>query len=120
MINHKYHNPKQIVTSTLTFELERRLKLKFNEFGRLLRHLYGYDSVSFLKPATDDELRINSCFKNTRHLTQTKERSLDEKRFHSKNVREDLLHTLNTSLVRSPFLGLFKFPFIQIKSNINK
>ena len=46
-----HHNPKQIV-STLTFELERRLKVKVDEVGLLLRHLYGYNSVCFLKPAT--------------------------------------------------------------------
>ena len=48
---HKHHNPKQIL-STLIFELERRLKLKVDEVGLLLRHLYGYNSVSILKPAT--------------------------------------------------------------------
>ena len=51
MINRKQHNPKQIV-SNLTFELERRLKLKVDEVGFLLRHLYGYNSVCFLKPPT--------------------------------------------------------------------
>ena len=44
---------------------------------------------------------------------------------HAKNVREDLLRTLNTSrykvkLVRTPYLGLFMFLFIQIKANIVK
>jgi len=33
--------------STLTFELDRRLKV-----GLLLRFLYGYNPVCFLKPAT--------------------------------------------------------------------
>ena len=35
-----------------SFELERRLKLKVDEVGRLLRHFYGYNSVSFLNLAT--------------------------------------------------------------------
>ena len=84
IINHKHHNPKQIVP-TLTFELERRLKVKVDEVGLLLRHLYGYNSVCFLKQATPlmlpgrlNLVRIDSCFKNTRHFTQTKGRSLDE------------------------------------------
>ena len=57
MINHKHHNPKQIVR-TLIFELERRLKVKVDEVGLLLRHLYGYNSVLFLK--------TSDCFKVTR------------------------------------------------------
>ena len=40
------------IVRTLTFELERRLKLKVDVIGPLLRHLYGYNSVSVLKPAT--------------------------------------------------------------------
>ena len=44
-------NSKQIL-STLTFELDRRLKLKVDEVGLLLRFLYGYNPVCFLKPAT--------------------------------------------------------------------
>ena len=47
----KNHNPKQLVT-TLTFELEIRLKLKVDKVGLLLRHLYRYKSVCFLKPNT--------------------------------------------------------------------
>ena len=35
-----------------TFELERRLKMKVDEVGLLLLHLYEYNSVCFLKPAT--------------------------------------------------------------------
>ena len=38
--------------STLIFRLERRVKLKVDEVELLLRHLYGYNSASFLKPAT--------------------------------------------------------------------
>ena len=45
----------------------------------------GINSVCFLKPATPLKLpgrlnivRISCCFENTRHLTQTKGRSLDE------------------------------------------
>ena len=84
LLLHKYHNPKQIV-STLKVELERRLKLKVKEVGLLLRHLYEYNSVCFLKQVTPLRLpgrlnmvRISCCFENTRHLTQTKARSLDE------------------------------------------
>ena len=46
------------------------------------------------------ELRINSRFENTRHLKETERRNLDWKRFHSKNIREDLLGTRNTALRR--------------------
>ena len=65
--------------------LERPLKVKAHEVELLLRHLYGYNSVSFLKLFTPSMLpgrltivRISRCFQNTRHLTQTKERSLDK------------------------------------------
>ena len=78
------HNAKQSV-GTLTFELERQLAVEVDEVGLLLRHLYGYNSVCFLKQATPLRLpgrmdigRISCCFENTRHLTQTKGRSLDE------------------------------------------
>ena len=71
--------------NTLTFELERRVKLKVDEVGLLLRRLYGYNSVCFLKPATLLRLprrlnivRISCCFENTHHLTGTKGRSLNE------------------------------------------
>ena len=40
------------MVSTLTFELERRLEVKVDEVGLLLRHLNGYNSVCFLKQAT--------------------------------------------------------------------
>ena len=69
----------------MTFELERRLKVKVDKAGLVLRHFYGYNSVCFLKPATPlmlpgrlNLVRISCCFKNTRHLTQTKGRSLDD------------------------------------------
>ena len=59
--------------------------MKVDEVGLLLRHLYGNNSVCFLKQATPLTLpgrlkiiRISCCFENTRHLTQTKGRSLDE------------------------------------------
>ena len=85
----------------------RRPKLMVDEVGLLLRHLYGYNSVCFLKPATPLMLpgplklvRISGCFDNSRNLTQNKGGSLDERRFTSKNVKEDLLRTLNTSLAR--------------------
>ena len=51
MMNHKHHNLKQMVR-TSTLELERRLKVKFDQVGLLLRHLYRYNSVCFLKQAT--------------------------------------------------------------------
>ena len=92
MINHKHHNPKQIV-STLTFVLETRLKLKVDEVGLLLQHLYEYNSVCFLKQATPLRLpgrsnivRISCCSENTRHLTQTKGRSHDESEAHPLKV----------------------------------
>ena len=59
--------------------------MKVDVVGLLLRHLFGYNLVSLLKPATPLRLprrlileRISSCFENTRPLTQTKARSLDE------------------------------------------
>ena len=71
--------------SSLTFEFEKWLKVKVDEVGLLLRHLYGYNSVCFLKPVAPLRLpgrlnlvRIGCCFENTRHLTQTKGRSLDQ------------------------------------------
>ena len=56
----KKHSRKQML-STLIFELDRRFKLKLFEDGLLLQHLYGYHSVSFLKPATSFRLlgRLN-------------------------------------------------------------
>ena len=48
---HKHHIPEKIVR-TLTFEMGRRLKLMADEVGLLLRHLYGYNLVTMLKPAT--------------------------------------------------------------------
>ena len=51
MVSTQTSQYKQIV-STSTFELQRRLKLKVNEVGLLLLHLYGYNSVFFLKQAT--------------------------------------------------------------------
>ena len=40
------------MVSTLTFELERQLKLKVDEVGLLHRDLHGYSPVCILKPAT--------------------------------------------------------------------
>ena len=48
---HKHLIPEKIIR-TLTFELERRLKLKADEVGLLLQQLYGYNLVSMLKTAT--------------------------------------------------------------------
>ena len=50
MINHKHHNPKQIL-GTLTFELKRRLRLKVYELKLWIGHLSGYNLVRLLKPA---------------------------------------------------------------------
>ena len=73
------------IVSTLTVELERRLKVKVHEVGLLLQHLHVYNSVCFLKKANPLRLpgrlnivRISCCFENTCHLTQTKEGSLDK------------------------------------------
>ena len=118
---------------TLTFDLERRLKLKVDEVGLLLRHLYGYNSVSFLKQGTPLKLpgrlnlvRISCCFENTRHLTQTKGRSLDEteapplKVWMRGLIAQSKHFTSKVKLVKRPYLGLFMFAFIQIKSKVNK
>ena len=40
------------IVCTLIFDFERQLKVKVDEVGLLLTHLYGYNSVSILKPAT--------------------------------------------------------------------
>ena len=98
VVTTKPQNPKGIV-STFSFELERRLKLKVHDVGVLIRHSYWGNSVCFLKPATLSRLRrrLNLVgIRSTRHLTQTKGKSLDEKSFYSKNVSEDLLRTLST------------------------
>ena len=59
--------------------------MKVDEVGLLLRHLYRYNSACFLKPATPLRLpgrlnfvRISCCCDITRHLIQTKGRSLYE------------------------------------------
>ena len=59
--------------------------MKVDEVELLLRHLYGYNSVGFLKPVNPLRLqgrlnlvRISCRFENTRHLTQTKARSRDQ------------------------------------------
>ena len=59
--------------------------MKVDEVGLLLRHLYGYGSACFLKPATPirfagrlNLVKISCCFENTRQFTKTKGRSLDE------------------------------------------
>ena len=86
----------------------------------MLQHWYGYNSVCFLKPATPSRLqgrlnlaRINCCFRNTRHWTQTKGKSLDQSEVlllkeckrgfivHSKHL------TYKIKLMRSPYLWLF-------------
>ena len=41
-----------LVVKNLTLDLDRRLKLKVDEVGLLLRVLYGYNLICFLKPAT--------------------------------------------------------------------
>ena len=41
-----------LVVKNLTFDLNRRLKLKVDEVGLLPRVLYGYNLICFLKPAT--------------------------------------------------------------------
>ena len=131
MINHKHYNPKQILRTL--FESERWLKLRVDKVGLLLRHLYGYNSLCFLKsvnllrlPGRLNLVTISSCFKNTHHLTQTEGRSLDEKRFQSKNrrLRGFTAHskhfTYMVKMVKTPYPGLFILAFIQIKSKINK
>ena len=119
--------------STLTIELERRFKVKVDEVGLLLRHLYGYNSVCFLKQATPlrqpgrlNVVRISCCFEKIRHFKQTKGRSLDETEVPPLKVwirgliAKSKHFTLKVKQVRSPYLGPFMFAFIQIKSKINK
>ena len=97
----KHHNPKQFV-STLIIELERQLTLKVDEVGLLLRHLYGYNSVCFVKPATPlripERLNLGLIVALKTHAVLHKPK---KETFHSKNVREDLLRTLSkASLTR--------------------
>ena len=122
--SHKHYNPEQIV-STLAFDLKRGLKIKVDKFELLLRYLLGYNSVCLLKPATPFRLpgrlnleRTSCCFKNIRHLQATKGRSLDEtevpplKVWMRGLIAQSKHFTSKVKLLRSPFLGLFMFPFI--------
>ena len=103
--------------------------MKVDEVGVLLRHLYGYNSVCFLKPATPVRLqgrlkivRISCCFENTRHLTQTKGRILDETEALPLKVRmrgliaQSKHSNWKVKLLRSPYLVLYMFAFIQMNS----
>jgi len=64
MLNHKHHNPKQIVG-----ELKRRLRVKIYKLKLLTRLLSGYNLVRFLKPATPLKLpgRMNSSLLRGRY-----------------------------------------------------
>ena len=123
----KHQNPQQIV-STLSFELERRSKPKNDEVGILLQHLYGYNSVCFLKPATLSTLqgrlnlvRIDCCFKNTRHFKQIKQISLNQSQalLLKERRRGFIAHSKHfaykVKLMRSPYLGLFYVTFYSNK-----
>ena len=89
--------------------------------------MYGYNSLFCLKQATLLTLpgrlkivRISCCFETTRHLTQTKGRSLDETKAPSLKVwlrglyAQSIHFTEKVKLLRSPFLGLF---FVHFYSN---
>ena len=104
-----------------------------DEVGLLLLHLYRYNSVCFLKQATSlrlperlNKMRISGCFENTRLLTQTKARSLNETEAHPLVVwmRELITHsyhfTEKVKLLRSPYLRLFMLALSQIKWKISK
>ena len=71
-------------------------------------------------------VRISCCFETTRHLAQTKGRSLDKIKGLPLKVwmRGFIAHskhfTYMVELVRTPSPGLFMLAFIQIKSMINK
>ena len=93
--------------------------MKIDDVGLLLRHLYGYDSVCFLKPVTPLKLpgrlnlvRISCCFENTRHLTQTKGRSLNKteapplKEYKSGFIAHSKQFTEKVKLLRSLYPGL--------------
>ena len=115
------------MVSTLTLELEKRLKPKDDEVGLLLQHLRGYNSACFLKPTTPLSLqgrlnlvRINCCFKNTRHLTQTKGNNLDEKALLFKECKRGFIAhskhlTYKVKHIRSPYVGLFYVTFYSNK-----
>ena len=98
---HKHHNPKQIVRN-LTFELERRLKLRVYKVGPFLRHLYGYNSVCLLQPVNPLRLperfnlvTISSCFGNTHHLTEAFMRSASSQR-----IEERICYALYLSKIK--------------------
>ena len=79
--------------------------MKVDEVGLLLRHLYGYPSVFFLKPVIPLKLpgrlnlaRISCCLEKNAILHKPKDEVVIRlKRLHSKNRREDLLLTVNNS-----------------------
>ena len=71
------------------------------------------------------ELRYNSLFQKTGHLTQTGKKkpateALPLKECNRGFIAHTTHFTYKVKLVRSPYLGLFMIPFIQIKSKINK
>ena len=78
------------MVSSLTFELEKRIKVKVHKVGLLLRHLHGYNSVCFLKPVNPLRLpgrlnlvRISCCFKTDAFGHKPKhEASMRLKRLH--------------------------------------
>ena len=71
-----------------------------------------------MKVTNTIKLRINSCFESTRHLTQPKGRSPDEtealalKECKRGFIAHSKHFIYKVKLVRSPYLGLFMFPFI--------
>ena len=71
-------------------------------------------------------VRISCCFENARHLTQTKGRSLNEtsapplKVWMRGCIARSKHFTWKVKLLRSPYIGLFMFAFMQIKWKINK
>ena len=80
-VSTKPQNPKGIV-STLSFELERRLKLKVDDVGALIRHSHWGNSLCFSKATTPSKLQgrlnlvmINCCFKNTQPKEKAFKRS---------------------------------------------
>ena len=105
--------------------MDRRLKLKVDEVGLLLRCLYGYNSVCFLKPATpfgyqhdwtEDSFLLwkhTSFEKNERKKPRLEAFPL--KKCKRESIALSKHCTCKVHLLKGPYLGLFMFPFIKKK-----
>ena len=106
----------------------KTIKLKVDDVELLIRHSYWGNSVCFPKPATPSKLqgrlnlvRINCCFKNTRHLTQTKGKGFYQsealllKECKRGFISQSKHLAYKVKLFRIPYLGLFYVTFYSNK-----